>query len=119
MTEVKKKEFYYHLCNYRSSNCTNWLKHIDTKKHLRNGKPKSSKCNMCEYESSSHWNLKLHTLSQHSTIEERRNHKYYCDTCDLVFFCSTYMNKHINGKIHKNRELCLKFQKEINDTKVS
>ncbi len=25
------------------------------------------------------------------------------------------MDKHISGKIHKNRELCLKFQKELDD----
>jgi len=114
MEEVKK-DFYCHLCEYKTSNCTNWLKHVKTQKHLRSGKPKISKCNMCNYESHSHWNVKLHVLSQHSTIEERMQQKYYCNTCDLVFFCSTYMNKHINGKIHKNRELCLKVQDEINN----
>ena len=114
MTEIKKDEFYCHLCDYRTSICTNWLKHVKTQKHLRNGKPKSSKCSLCDYETSSHWNLKLHILSQHSTIEEREKQKYYCEICDLVFFCSSYMNKHISGKIHKNKELCLKFQNEIN-----
>ena len=114
MTEEKKENFHCHFCNYNTLNCTFWLKHLKTQKHLRNGKPKTSKCSICVYESSSHWNLKLHTLSQHSTIEERKNHKYYCEICDLVFFCSTYMNKHTNGKIHKNRELCIKFQKELN-----
>ena len=112
-------DFYCNLCEYKTSNCTFWLKHLNTQKHLRNGKPKTSKCNICDYETSSHWNLKLHTLSQHSSIEQRKNHKYYCETCDLIFFCSTYMNKHINGKIHKNRELCLIFQKQLNDQENS
>jgi hypothetical protein len=114
MDEVKKEAFYCHLCEYKSSNCTNWLKHVRTQKHLRNGKPKSSKCNLCDYETSSHWNLKLHMLSQHSNKEEREKQKYYCEICDLVFFCNSYKNKHLNGKIHKNRELCFKFQNEIN-----
>ena len=64
---------------------------MKTQKHLRNEKPKSSKCSMCNYEISSHWNLKLHILSQHSTIEERMTHKYYCKTCDFVFFYSTML----------------------------
>jgi hypothetical protein len=83
-------------------------------KHLRNGKKKISICNICKYESVSHWNLKLHILSQHSTLDERKAHKYYCECCDLVFFCETYMNKHLNGKVHKNRELCEKYQNELN-----
>lgn len=114
MTEIKKNEFNCHFCDYKTSNCSFWLKHLKTQKHLREGKTKSSKCETCGYESHIHWNLKLHTLSQHSTIEERKNHKFYCETCDFIFFCKTYMEKHINGKIHKNRELCIKIQKELN-----
>jgi len=85
------------------------------KKHLRNGKPKTTICSICNFSTSTHWNLKLHILSHHSTKEESRKYKYYCSVCDLVFFCNTYKNKHIAGKIHKNRELCDQFQKELYD----
>jgi hypothetical protein len=49
-----------------------------------------------------HWNLKMHLLSIHSTLEERAQSKYYCKDCDKVFFCSVYMNTHNNGIHHKN-----------------
>ena len=26
-----------------------------------------------------------------------------CEDCDKVFFCSTYLNKHNNGIVHKNK----------------
>ena len=29
--------------------------------------------------------------------------KYYCKDCDKVFFCSTYLKKHIDGIVHKNK----------------
>jgi hypothetical protein len=61
----------------------------------------------------SHWNLKYHNLTNHSTIEERKLQKYYCNDCDQVFFCSLYMQKHMNGKIHKNLILALKLEKEL------
>ncbi len=114
MAGLNKNEYYCHFCDYKTTSCTNWLKHVKTQKHKRNGKPKISKCDICEYETSSHWNLKLHKLTQHSTKEQRESQKYYCKICDVVFFCSSYMNKHINGKCHKNKELCLNIQNEIN-----
>lgn len=115
MAEEKKYEFNCYLCKYGTSKCTDWIKHQKTKKHLRNGLPKTSTCNICEFSTSTHWNLKLHILAHHSTKEERQKYKHYCEICDLVFFCSTYKNKHIAGKIHKNRELCFKFQKELDE----
>ena len=64
-------------------------------------KPKIyKKCDNCDYVSSTHWNLKMHYFSSHATKEEREKQRYYCKTCDNVFFCSSYYNKHINGKRH-------------------
>ena len=59
--------------------------------------------------------LKYHNLTYHSTIEERQQQKYYCNDCDQVFFCSLYMQKHMNGKMHKNLILALKLEKELID----
>jgi hypothetical protein len=115
MTEEVKEGYYCYLCEYTTEKNSDWLKHQNTKRHLRNGKPKTTTCSICEFSTSTHWNLKLHILSHHSTKEERQKYKYYCEVCDLVFFCSTYKNKHISGKFHKNRELCLQFQKELDD----
>jgi hypothetical protein len=69
-------------------------------KHKRNGEKKSTKCNLCDYESVSHWNVNLHMLSKHSTKEDRAKHKYYCGTCDTAFFCKAYMEKHNIGQKH-------------------
>ena len=115
MSEEKKEGYYCYLCDYTTKKNADWLKHQNTQRHIRNGKPKTTSCSICNFVTSTHWNLKLHILSHHSSKEERQKYKYYCETCDLVFFCSTYMNKHIAGKIHKNRELCLKIQEELDN----
>ena len=60
-------------------------------------------------------NYKNHYLVIHDTKEERSKQKYYCTDCDQVFFCSLYMDKHMNGKIHKNLILALKLEKELID----
>jgi hypothetical protein len=61
-----------------------------------------------------HWNLKMHHAAKHTTLEERKKYKYYCDTCDIVFFCEAYFIKHSNGIHHKNMIKALKYQSEIN-----
>jgi hypothetical protein len=101
MAEIK--EFNCITCNYSTNKHSDWIKHEKTQKHLRNGKQKITKCDKCDYSSHSHWNVKLHNMSQHSTLEERKTSKYYCITCDYVFFCPTYLNKHMNGKHHMNK----------------
>lgn len=88
-------------CNYHTNVKVNWNVHLMTEKHKRNGLKKAIKCDKCEYEGNNHWNLKLHILSQHSTLEERQKSKYYCASCDQVFFCKTYMDKHNQGSKHK------------------
>ena len=92
-------------CNFETNFASEWLKHIKSQKHERNGLAKTKKCNNCEYEGLTHWNLKMHIMTQHSTIEERSKHKYYCTNCDQVFFCLIYKEKHINGIVHKNKVL--------------
>ncbi len=87
-------------CDYHTNVKVNWTVHIMTEKHKRNGKPKAIKCDKCEYEGNNHWNLKLHILSQHSTIEEKQQSKYYCASCDQVFLCEAYMNKHNQSSKH-------------------
>lgn len=110
-----KKTFNCELCKYNTIKPSDWIKHIESKKHQRNGNKKPRICDICHMEFFSHWNLKYHNLSHHSTIEERRQQKYYCNDCDQVFFCSLYMDKHMEGKRHKNYSLAIKLEKELID----
>jgi len=103
---INKFNQYCNLCDYKTSKPSDWIKHVDSEKHKRGGKRKEIKCDKCYYISSaSHWLLKQHMLTQHSTKEERSKHKYYCSTCDYVFFSKLYLDKHINGKHHKIKVL--------------
>jgi hypothetical protein len=111
--EKTNKEYFCYLCNYKTIRCSDWCKHINSQKHKRGGEKKTTKCDLCDYESSSHWNISNHKLSCHSTLEERKLQKYYCDICDVVFFCNAYMKKHFEGKYHKNKELANKYENEL------
>ncbi len=112
-----KKTFLCDLCNYTTIKPSDWIKHIKTEKHQRDGNNKNKKCDICDIEFVSHWNYKNHNLVIHATKEEREKQKYYCIDCDQVFFCSQYMKKHIEGKRHNNYVLALKLEKELNDKK--
>lgn len=47
--------------------------------------------------------MRLHKLTQHASKEEKSKSKYYCESCDQVFFSSFLHDSHINGTKHKNR----------------
>ena len=98
--EIEKK-FSCECCKYKTDKPSDWLKHLNCEKHKRNGENKKIECIPCNYTATSHWNLKIHNLTFHFSKEEKLKHKYYCETCDAVMFCSTYYNKHINGLRHK------------------
>ena len=102
-------------CDYHTSKPSDWLKHVNSKKHERFGNKKENKCDKCEYEAFNHWNLKMHNLSSHSTKEERSKQKYYCDICDLVFFSQLYKDKHISGKRHALYIKAVELQKKVDD----
>lgn len=108
-----KKTFQCDLCDYSTVKPSDWIKHVNSGKHKRKGEYKSKKCDQCNMEFFSHWNLKQHNLVTHSTKEEREKQKYYCKDCDQVFFCSQYMKKHIEGKRHKNYVLAIQLENEL------
>jgi len=99
------KNLYCQLCNYKTNRTTDWLRHIKSNRHLRQGTKKISKCEECDIVFASHCTLKHHILTTHSTKEERSKSKYYCETCDYVFISKLYYDKHMNGIKHKNQEL--------------
>jgi hypothetical protein len=111
---INNFKYYCDTCKHGSNSNSDYLKHIKSKKHERGGlKPK--KCLICNFEYFNHWNLKQHHLTQHSTIEERKKQKYYCDICDTVFFCKLYMDRHMKGKKHNNTIECNNEINKINN----
>ena len=109
------KKFNCPLCNYGTNKPSDWIKHINSEKHERNGKKKPILCDICNHESLTHWNYKMHKITNHSTKEERMEQKYYCIECDQVFFCSQYKKTHDNSTKHKNLIMANKLQKELDD----
>jgi hypothetical protein len=113
----KKKSFFCDLCKYTTIKPSDWIKHIESAKHQRNGNKKTKKCDICDIDFISHWNYKNHNLVIHATKEERATQKYYCKDCDQVFFCTQYMKKHMEGKRHANYVLAIKLEKELKELK--
>ena len=110
------EQLFCHYCNYSAKNNSNWFKHLETAKHKRKGLKKETFCRKCSYKSTSHWNIKIHDLYMHSTIEERKQAKYYCEICDNIFLCSAYYNKHMIGIIHLNKVKVRQSLIELNQT---
>ena len=100
-------------CNYHTNRSSFWLKHVDSQKHKRRGTLKTTLCEICNHQSFSHWNLKMHILSQHSTKDERISSKFYCGVCDQVFFCELYFDTHNKGIKHKNMIKAIEAQKQV------
>ena len=101
-TKLKRFNHICESCDFIATRPCEWLLHIKTDKHLRDGKIKTKLCEICNIEFKTHWIQKMHKLKFHAPIEERTKMKYYCKECDFIFFSKLYMDKHINGKIHKN-----------------
>ena len=90
-------------CNFTATRPAEWLRHVESKKHLRNGKKLDKICTICNKTIQNHFALKIHMLSVHATPEERSNHKYYCKYCDVIFLSKLYMDNHLKGKLHINK----------------
>lgn len=104
-------EFICETCNYKTLRKFDLDRHMKSKFHERNGKPKEKNCKICNYVGTTHWTLKLHTISQHSTLEERKQQKYYCDVCDIVFFSPLYKDKHFTG--NKHNKMLLNYNEKL------
>ncbi len=88
-------------CNFTTNRNPSWLKHIASQKHNRNGKNKSTKCDICNYESTSPWNNKIHKLYNHTSKEDRQIYENYCKYCDILLVCKSYYEKHLESNKHK------------------
>jgi predicted RNA-binding Zn-ribbon protein involved in translation (DUF1610 family) len=88
---------------------TSYKKHCLTELH-KTGKRKPRKdkqsdsytCEKCNFNTTNKLNLKVHTLNNHSTKEERKNgFKYYCEKCDFGVASETTFNIHLKTKRHQ------------------
>jgi len=103
---------YCNLCNFQSRGAAEWIRHIKSSKHLRNGEPKTKQCDDCNRSFANHFMLKIHKLTFHSSKEERSKHKYYCEFCDYVFISQLFYQRHCDGKQHKNIIIALESLKK-------
>jgi len=111
----KIKKFTCECCKYSTKKPSDWIKHVETPKHKNAGNKKEYICEECGHKSLNTWNLKLHNLTHHASKEERSKQKYYCKDCDVCFFSSLYMTKHMEGKKHLNY---IKAVKELNKIEI-
>jgi hypothetical protein len=65
-TDIIKK-YNCPLCNYKTNKPSDWIKHINSEKHARNGRRKPINCDICNIDSLTHWNYKMHMITNHST----------------------------------------------------
>jgi hypothetical protein len=101
-----KPKYYCETCKYGCDHNNTYRKHLNSELHSRAGEKKIFKCDKCDYTTTtSKWNLKIHYVSNHSTVEEKLKQKYYCVACDSVFFSPLYLNNHNKSISHINRTM--------------
>jgi len=100
--EFVRNKLYCQCCEYKTTKTSDWLKHIQTKKHARNGYPKITICSICNKQFTNTHVLKYHKLMMHAPIEEKLNYKYYCKSCDIIFLSESYYLQHNISKKHAN-----------------
>ena len=106
-------------CNFDAHSPTEWIKHVETKKHLRKGAKISDnlKCEDCGFVSNNSYNFNIHKILVHGTPADRKaKSKFYCDDCDIGFFCELYYSKHMVSKKHTNM---VKYNQLISQDKES
>jgi hypothetical protein len=104
-------------CNFNAHSPTEWIKHVKTEKHKRKGAKLSDNliCEICGLVSINTFNYNVHQILVHGTPDDRRTKaKFYCEDCDIGFFCKLYHDKHILSKRHSNM---IEYNKLINESK--
>jgi hypothetical protein len=112
---------YYDICkccNFKALDKSKWEKHINCKKHKRNGRSKYEdyQCKICNYWTLQLRNFMIHKIVHHGTTEEKKSAPKYCECCNKAFFCDLFYSKHIESLKH---ELTLKRHKLIQNNKFN
>jgi hypothetical protein len=118
--EKRVREILQHCdcCNFNAHSPTEWIKHVKTDKHKRKGAKLSDNliCGACGLISNNTFNHTVHQILVHGTPDDRRTKaKFYCEDCDIGFFCKLYHDKHILSKRHSNM---VEYNKLINEAKT-
>ncbi len=111
-----KPNLYCELCDFQATRPIEFIRHVETKKHIRNGKKIKDtiyRCDKCDKTLSNHFSYKIHMIQVHATVEEKLKQPYYCKCCDVVFVSKLYMDKHLIGKKHNNVARSLELIEEI------
>jgi hypothetical protein len=95
-------------CDYACAYPAHWKQHIESVKHLNEGKRKTRcdkildpQCPLCSYKTNNSCGMKTHQLTKHATTEERsKEFKFYCDKCDFGTFGEILFTRHLETKKH-------------------
>ena len=101
-------KFYCEKCNYTCAYPAHWKQHIESAKHLNEGKRKTRcnkildpQCSLCAFKTNNLCGMKTHQLTKHASKEERRDgFKFYCDKCDFGTFAEILFTRHLETKKH-------------------
>lgn len=101
-------KFYCEKCDYKCVYPAHWSQHIESAKHLNEGKRKprcdkilNPQCTLCPYKTNNSGGMKTHQLTKHATKEEKRKEfKFYCDKCDFGTFGEILFTRHLETKKH-------------------
>jgi len=108
----KLKNIYCNLCDFQATRPAEFIRHLKSQKHNRNGKPKSRHCDLCNKDFINSFLYKVHYLTFHATIKEKSKHKHYCRVCNTVYLTEINLFNHIIGRNH------LKVIKQNNNIKL-
>lgn len=118
--ENGKPNLFCEICNFQAVRPAEFIKHVATNKHQRNGeklKEKIFRCDDCDKVLVNNFTYKIHMIQIHGTLEAKLKQKYYCQSCDTVFISKLYMDKHNSGKKHNNILRSIELLKEIKQQK--
>jgi len=116
---MTEKSLYCSCCNYQAKFPSEFNKHLGSQKHSRKGIKKDYKCDNCEYFATTHWNLKMHCVLKHYTLEQKKELKYYCKLCDNINFSNLYYQNHMKSTLHKNNIMINEMNDDtLNDIKI-
>ena len=101
-------KFTCELCNYKTNIKTNYTRHTNSLKHIRNGKSICHKCELCNYTTERPFNLKIH-MKKH---DPKRMYKFLCTACNYKAFDITNIRNHIKRESHK-KKIIKKFNDKV------
>lgn len=118
--ENKKLNLFCDICNFQADRPSEFIRHIETNRHKRNGiklKEKIFRCDKCDKVLANNFTYKIHMIQIHGSLEDKLKQRYYCKVCDTVFISKLYMDKHNNGKKHNNTVKSIEVLKQIKQQK--